>query len=258
MSIPLYQVDAFTSRPLAGNPAAVCLLEGWLDDELLQAIAAENNLSETAFVVARADGSWDLRWFTPTVEVKLCGHATLACAHVLLHDDGEITFHSASGPLRVMRRGHRLTLDFPVMPVLATVDDAAVVDALGVAPSALYAIREVHHARYLLAEYPDESTIASLDVPLIPRTNVIVTAPGDQVDFVSRFFAYGSGIPEDPVTGSAHCTLTPFWVQRLGRSALRARQISRRCGDLWCSWDGGERVHIGGAAVTVIEGRLTL
>lgn len=256
MRIPFYQVDAFTSRPFGGNPAAVCLLESWLPDEVLQAIAAENNLSETAFLVPEGEG-WHLRWMTPTVEVDLCGHATLAAGAVVLGDHPRAAFRTRSGTLVVERRDGMLWLDLPSLPPRAPVDDPAVVAALGAAPRALVGLKEVHHGRYLLAEYASQAEIAALrpDIAALGRlrTNVVVTAPGDEVDFVSRFFAPASGVDEDPVTGSTHASLTPMWAERLGRTRLSARQISRRGGELLCVLDG-DRVRLGGRAVTVIEG----
>ena len=254
-TIPIHQVDAFAAELFQGNPAAVCPLDAWLPDTVLQAVAAENNLSETAFTVPVGTGAFHIRWFTPTVEVDLCGHATLAAAHVLLGDADRIAFRSASGHLSVAREGELLFLDFPALPVDGPADDPAIGVALGQPPIALYRIREVHFARYLLAEYATQAEVAELAVPDVDDTNVIATAPGDAVDFVSRFFAPGSGIPEDPVTGSAHCTLTPFWAERLGRSRLRARQISSRGGDLVCELVG-DRVRIGGTAVTYLVGEI--
>ena len=254
MPIEVIQVDAFARRPFEGNPAAVCPLSAPLSDERMARIAAENNLSETAFCVERPDGDWDLRWFTPTVEVQLCGHATLAAAHVLLGDRPSIRFHTRSGPLTVRRSGDALAMDLPALPPGDVIDDAEVVAALGVEVIALHQVRQVHGARYLLAEVPDAGVVRSMAVPDLGRTNVIVTARGDtaDLDFVSRFFAPGSGVPEDPVTGSAHCTLTPFWAARLGRDRLAARQVSRRGGDLICTLCA-DRVELIGHAVTVKE-----
>lgn len=265
MRVSMYQVDAFTDRPFAGNPAAVCLLGAWLPDATMAAVAAENNVSETAFVVPRPDGDHDLRWFTPSVEVPLCGHATLATAHVLLDEPGTVVFHTRSGPLRVDRRSDgRLDLDLPALGAGDELDDhplrAAVVDGLGRTPLALRHVRQTPAARVLLAEYATEADVAALDAPRIDGINVMATAPADDaaIDVVSRYFAWASGVVEDPVTGSAHCTLVPFWCGRLGRGDLRARQISARGGDLWCRWDGGDRVGIGGHAVTVLHGELIL
>lgn len=263
MRVPLYQVDAFAARLFTGNPAAVCPLPRWLPDDVLQAVAAENNLSETAFLVPEGD-HYKLRWMTPTVEVDLCGHATLAAGFVLLEvletKQQAVSFETRSGRLTVTREDGLLWLDFPALPVLGPARDAgAVAAALGVTPRAVYEIRQVHHGRYLLAELADEAEVVGLNPDVVAlrgqRTNVIVTAPGDEVDFVSRFFAPASGIDEDPVTGSAHCTLTPFWAARLGKTGLRARQRSRRGGELHCQLRG-DRVKIGGRAVLYLRGEI--
>ena len=260
--IPIYQVDAFAERPFAGNPAAVCPLEAWLADDVMQAIAAENNLAETAFFVARDDGSYDLRWFTPAIEVDLCGHATLASAYVvdrhLAPGCAEIRFHSRSGPLGVSRDGTRFVLDFPAQPPQAVAPDLAdaVAAALGQRP--LEVLKETKH----LALLADEAAVLAADpdldaVAALPGDGLIVTAPGDAVDFVSRYFAPHAGIPEDPVTGSAHCLLTPFWARRLDKAQLAARQLSRRGGHLWVE-DRGDRVAIAGHCQPYLEGRITL
>lgn len=261
MRLPLFQVDAFTSRLFGGNPAAVVLLDRWLPDATLQAVAAENNLSETAFVVPEG-ADYRLRWLTPTVEVDLCGHATLAAGYVLLQQGGtRIVFHTRSGALVVRRDGDVYWLDLPALPPMGAVDAPEVVAALGRAPLALRALREVHHGRYLLAEYAHEDEIRALtpDVRALgaARTNVVATAPGLEVDFVSRFFAPASGVDEDPVTGSAHASLAPMWAERLGRTDLWARQLSRRGGELRCVLDG-DRVRLGGHAVLYLEGRIHL
>ncbi len=263
MQIPIYQVDAFAGAPFRGNPAAVCPLGTWLDDRLLQAIAAEDNLPETAFYV-REDGRYRLRWFTPTVEVELCGHATLAAAHVILELRHEvaspgITFDSLSGPLTVARDGDLYVLDFPSRPPAPCPDQAlgeALTSALGARPfsvlraaDCLCVFDREDDVRRLA---PDMSKLAALDC-----FAVIVTAPGSDCDFVSRFFAPKAGIPEDPVTGRAHTTLIPYWSQRTGRKKLFARQISARGGELWCE-DRGGRVGIGGRAVQYLEGRITV
>lgn len=259
MKILQFQVDAFADRLFAGNPAAVCPLEHWLDDELLQAIAAENNLSETAFFVPSEQG-FELRWFTPKVEVKLCGHATLATAHVLFHhlgyDQPEILFETLSGDLRVSRDGVRITMDFPARQVEAIAAPEALLQGLGVEPVEVWAgddymvvLDSEARVRELV---PDLSRLAALD-----RRAVMVTAPGDQCDFVSRFFAPKQGIPEDPVTGSAHCTLTPYWAQRLGKSTLSARQLSPRGGDIQCRLEG-DRVFLSGRALTFLVGELNI
>ncbi len=258
MRIPLYQVDAFTSRLFGGNPAAVCPLEQWLPDETLQAIAAENNLSETAFFIRR-DGRCLLRWFTPKVEVDLCGHATLAAAHVLLNvlaaGGDRVVFDTRSGELVVARDGDRLAMDFPSKPPQPCEPPPTLLEALGGEPI------EVLRADYYLVVYgseaeiralaPDCRRLAPLDSP------VIATAPGDEVDFVSRFFAPCFGIDEDPVTGSAHCTLIPFWTARKCKSWFEARQLSPRGGELYCE-DRGDRVTIAGHAVLYLEGTIHL
>ncbi len=260
--IPLYQVDAFTSVPFRGNPAAVCPLEAWLPDALLQAIAAENNLSETAFFVRRPDGTFDLRWFTPGVEVDLCGHATLASAHVLftLLEPARtaVTFHSKSGPLGVTRDGERSVLDFPAR-VPEPIDPLpGLAEALGARPRTVVKARDVcavfDSAEEVRALAPDMARIAALDC-----FAVSVTAPGTgpdaDVDFVSRFFAPAKGVPEDPVTGSAHCHLVPYWAARLGRTRLAARQVGPRPGELVGTL-AGDRVQMAGHAVLVARGTM--
>ncbi len=258
MTLPLYQVDAFTSRVFAGNPAGVVPLERWLPDATMQAIAAENNLAETAFFVANGAG-YDLRWFTPTVEVDLCGHATLASAYVvatfLKPGAADIAFESRSGRLAVTREGDLYTLDFPARPAKAVAPNQAVAAALGRAPAQLLAAERDYLAIFedeaaVRALRPDMTRLASLDRPC-----VIASAPGAKVDFVSRFFAPSIGIPEDPVTGAAHCVLIPYWSERLGKRVLVARQVSARGGELACE-DRGTRVGIGGRAALYLEGRI--
>lgn len=255
MKIRQFHVDAFAARPFEGNPAAVCPLADWLDDATLQAIAEENNLSETAFYVPAGDG-FQLRWFTPLAEVDLCGHATLATAHVLFthlgHQGDSIRFATRSGSLTVTRSGAALTMDFPASRPLRCDAPAALIDGLGAAPL------EVLAADDYLAVFADETEVRQLapdmrTLSTLALRGVIATAPGKDCDFVSRFFAPRLGIPEDPVTGSAHCALTPFWAARLGKSPLRAHQISRRGGQLRCALQG-ERVTIAGGAVTFMEG----
>lgn len=263
MELLLYQVDAFAQHPFTGNPAAVCPLHGWLPDETLQAIAAENNLSETAFFVARGDG-YELRWFTPVEEVDLCGHATLASAHVVMTelDAGrtEVVFHSRSGDLRVVREETGLAMDLPPLPAAPVSEPSGLAAALGTA------VREVFQARDLLAVVDDAAVVRGLrpDVTAIAALDafgVAVTAPGTgsdaDVDFVSRYFAPRQGIPEDPVTGSLHCTLAPLWGERLGKSRLRARQVSARGGDIDCELVDA-MVRLRGTAVTVIRGAFIL
>jgi PhzF family phenazine biosynthesis protein len=258
MRIPIYQVDAFTGRLFHGNPAAVCPLEAWLPDELLQAIAAENNLSETAFLVREAE-RYRLRWFTPAIEVSLCGHATLAAAFVLFNrlEPGaeRVVFNTLSGELAVTREGELLAMDFPAKPPRPCDPPPGLLEALGGEPI------EALKADYFLVTYEDERAVRALrpDFRALAALGaaVIVAGPGEEVDFVSRFFAPAYGIDEDPVTGSAHCTLIPFYAQRLGKSSLTARQVSRRGGELFCE-HRGERVKIAGRAVLYLEGSIIL
>ena len=255
MEIPIYQVDAFTRRQFAGNPAAICPLDTWLPDETLQAIAAENNLAETAYFVRKGD-RYHLRWFTPAIEVPLCGHATLASAHVLFENLGyqgdRIVFETKSGDLVVTRQGDRLCLDFPSQPPSRCEPHPRLIEGLGAQPL------EILAARYYLAVYATQDDVRALQpnfqvLAALDRLGIIVTAPGHDVDFVSRFFAPAAGINEDPVTGSAHCTLTPYWSRRLGKKSLTARQISTRGGDLWCE-DCGDRVLLAGYAAPYLKG----
>lgn len=258
MKIPIYQVDAFTSQVFRGNPAAVCPLEFWLEDHLLLNIAAENNLSETAFFIEK-DDYFEIRWFTPKVEVNLCGHATLASAHVIFnhrnYQKEEIIFQSKSGMLKVFREGKNLVLDFPTAKISAAIIKQEIRIALGEIPVAVY-----QSGSKLLALYENEKTVAGIQPDFEKLKNVgfmgiIITAPGDSVDFVSRFFAPGVGINEDPVTGSAHTLLIPFWAERLGKSTLKAHQISQRTGELECELKG-DRVWIGGKAITYLTGQI--
>jgi PhzF family phenazine biosynthesis protein len=261
MRIPLYQIDAFADRPFSGNPAAVCPLDAWLPADTMQAIAAENNLSETAFFVAEGD-SYRLRWFTPSVEVDLCGHATLASAHVVFRylrpERDRVIFHTENaGTLIVGREGDALVLDFPARPAVPCANSQTVTAALGKPPVALLASRDY------LAVYDREDEIAALSpdfaaLAALDRFGVIVTAPGSGgIDFVSRFFAPARGVPEDPVTGSAHCTLIPYWAARLGKTRLAARQLSRRGGMLHCELRG-ERVAIAGRSRLYLEGTIEI
>jgi PhzF family phenazine biosynthesis protein len=260
MELPIYQVDAFASKVFAGNPAAVCPLNEWLPDATLQSIARENNLSETAFFV-RTNGRYHLRWFTPGCEVDLCGHATLASAYVLFSELGEsraaILFDTQSGELVVTRRGDRLTLNFPARPPAPVSVHSALRAALG-GPEPL----EVLGARDYLVRYRTEEQVRSLSpnmeaLKAVDRFAVIVTAPGTDCDFVSRFFAPAKGVNEDPVTGSAHCTLVPYWADKLNKSTLYARQISPRGGELFCELKG-DRVDIAGSAVPFLKGTIYL
>jgi PhzF family phenazine biosynthesis protein len=262
MKLPIYQIDAFASAVFRGNPAAVCPLERWLPEQTMQSIAAENNVAETAFFVPRNGGAaheieYDIRWFSPEVEIDLCGHATLASGLVVFTRIGpgreSVTFHSKSGPLTVHRAGELLALDFPARPPERCEADG-VAEALGAAP------RETWRSRDLMAVYDSEEAVRGL-TPSFDRLRaldvfgVIATAPGREVDFVSRFFAPRQGVPEDPATGSSHCTLVPYWSRRLGRKTLRARQLSARVGDFSCE-DRGERVRIAGRAVPYLEGTI--
>ncbi|RMG67926.1 MAG: PhzF family phenazine biosynthesis protein [Calditrichaeota bacterium] len=260
MMLPIYQVDAFSDRLFGGNPAAVVLLEKDLPREVLQSVAQENNLSETAFVYLHTS-PWRIRWFTPLVEVDLCGHATLAAAHVLfVHRSARknpLQFKSRSGCLQVERDGDWLVLDFPVDQLEPVEPTQALVTGLGATPEQLFRGRSDY-----LAVFPDEDVVRTLkpDMATLERVEargIIATAPGNQVDFVSRFFAPRVGVPEDPVTGSAHTSLVPYWARRLGKPRLRARQLSQRGGDLLC-WQEGDRVKIGGRAVTYLVGEIYL
>lgn len=259
MKIRQYQVDAFTGTTFSGNPAAVCPLDNWLDDRLLQAIADENNLSETAFFVPRGDG-FALRWFTPTTEIDLCGHATLASAHVLFNHLGyagqRIAFATRSGELVVERAGRQLAMDFPARPPRHCPAPPALLAGLGGSPTAILAADDY------IAVFDDEATVRDLTPDFacfmrLDRRGVVVTAPGSDVDFVSRFFAPKVGVAEDPVTGSAHCELTPYWADRLGKTTLSARQVSRRGGEIDCRLRG-DRVMLAGQAVTFLQGEIEL
>lgn len=257
----LLQVDAFTGKPFAGNPAAVCLLDGPRDAMWMQDVAAEMNLSETAFVEP-VDGGYGLRWFTPTVEVDLCGHATLASAHVLWEEgevpaDEPIVFHSRSGPLTCHRRTDRIEMDFPARPVSPAEAPAGLIEAVGVSARSVWR----GEVGYLL-ELDGEAAVrdAAPDfrrLRAIPDAWTCITAPATTggFDFVSRFFAPQGGIDEDPVTGAAHCALADFWSKRSGRTDFRAYQCSARGGVVFARLDG-DRVHLGGQAVTVLRGEL--
>jgi PhzF family phenazine biosynthesis protein len=258
MTVRLYHVDAFTSEVFRGNPAAVCPLTEWPPDATMQAIAAENNLSETAFFVPSSD-AYAIRWFTPKVEVDLCGHATLASAFVLferLEPEKKATiFESRGGPLRVHKDDGRYVLDFPARLAVPDTISPELTQALGGDPI------EVGAARDILAVFATEDKVRGLapDTRLLARLEraVIATAPGRGCDFVSRFFAPSFGIDEDPVTGSSHCTLVPYWARRLGKRRLRALQVSARGGELFCE-DRGDRVLIGGRAALFMEGMIHL
>jgi predicted PhzF superfamily epimerase YddE/YHI9 len=253
----LWQVDAFTSEPFAGNPAAVCLLDRPRDDRWMQRVAAEMNLSETAFLLPEGD-AYRLRWFTPAAEVDLCGHATLASAHVLFTKKGGpggISFLTRSGELRALRRGDGIELDFPALPAAEEPPPPGLLEALGVKP------RSTHRSRFdRLLELASEESVREVRPDFralrgVDTRGVIVTARGKRHDFVSRFFAPAVGIDEDPVTGSAHCVLAPFWAARLGKSEMIGFQASPRGGEVRVRLEG-ERVFLGGRAVTVLEGEL--
>lgn len=262
MPQPIVQVDAFTDRPFAGNPAAVCILDAPREEPWMRDVAVEMNLSETAFL-HRVDDGWSLRWFTPAVEVDLCGHATLASAHVLWQDgllapDAEARFHTRSGLLTAVRQGDWIRMDFPAKPEQPAPAPDGLEQALGVRPvytgrSLFDWVVEVESEAVVRALTPDMGMLAKVDA-----RGVIVTAraEGGGYDFVSRFFAPRVGVPEDPVTGSAHCALAPFWAARLGRDALTGFQASRRGGIVQVRV-AGDRVMLGGQAVTVMRGELT-
>jgi PhzF family phenazine biosynthesis protein len=257
MRTPIYQVDAFATGLFGGNPAAVMPMKSFPPDALMQSIAGENNLAETAFFIPEGR-DYRLRWFTPTVEVPLCGHATLASAAVVMErldvDRQEVTFYSASGPLRVRRQGTGYVMDFPVRLFEPTAAPSGLAAALGATPVEVYVnafnyMVILDEARALRALQPDLASIAGLD-----RSGVIVTAPGEGAyDFLSRYFAPAKGIPEDPVTGSAHCMLAPYWSKRLGKTDLRAFQASRRGGAVGCRLRG-DRVELEGGCVFYLEG----
>jgi PhzF family phenazine biosynthesis protein len=264
MKLPIYQIDAFAARPFAGNPAAVMPLDAWLAPDVMQNIAMENNLSETAFFVAASSGPTDfhLRWFTPELEIALCGHATLATAHVIWTHLGfgkdRILFSTEkAGLLSVTRQEGKLSLDFPAYPsVMTTLPGLA--EALGATPAAI-----LRHDSYVTAIFESAEIVAGLapDFGLINKlkADIIATAPGAgyDCDFVSRFFAPAKGVNEDPVTGSAHCRLIPYWAERLGKQQLFAKQISERGGELWCNYRGN-RVDIAGYCTDVMQGQFIL
>lgn len=258
MRLKLYQIDAFSSRPLAGNPAAVCPLEIWLDDATLQAIALENNLAETAFFIPH-EGDYRLRWFTPKSEVDLCGHATLASAYVVFNEleprREEVRFHTRSGALLVTRQSDRMAMDFPAWPPRRVEPPQPLLRALVRPPKEVY-----RSDRDFLVVYESAEDVRALDplmdpLMLVDCLGTIATAPGDDCDFVSRFFAPRVGVPEDHVCGSAHCTLTPYWARRLGKNSMFARQISARGGEIWVELRG-ERLTIAGHAAKFLEGTI--
>ena len=262
MTTPIWQVDAFTDEPFRGNPAAVCILETAIDEDRMQRIALEMNLSETAFVAPR-DGGFRLRWFTPACEVRLCGHATLASAHVLwsegfVEPSATIEFHTLhSGILTARRDGDRIELDFPARPPEEVEPPDGLADALGLDP-----VLVARAARDILVLAKDETSVRSLSPDLtrlgrIDARGVMVTAASEEYDFVSRFFAPAVGIDEDPVTGSAHCCLCPFWAARLGKRSMVGFQASRRGGVVSVKLQG-DRVVLAGSAVTTLRGELVV
>lgn len=260
MKLQMFMVDVFTNTIFTGNPAAVCLLNSWLEDSVLQKIASENNLSETAFLVKKED-YYDLRWFTPKVEIDLCGHATLASAYVIItHLETNVSivsFKTMSGILTVKKKGDTYWMDFPARKPVVIEKESAITEAFGIEPT------EIYKSRDLLVIFENESQIKQIKPDLNRLLEIddcfgfIISSAGDKVDFVSRFFAPRAGISEDPVTGSSHCTLIPFWSERLGKTRLNALQLSERGGVLFCE-NYGERVMIGGNAVLYLKGEINL
>lgn len=261
MKIPIYQVDAFTDKIFGGNPASVCILNKWIPDDLLQSIAGENNQAETAFILGSGN-KYEIRWFTPTVEVDLCGHATLAAAHVLLNElninENPIHFHSArSGLLAVTKQNELLVLDFPTDIFSPVETSQAVIDGISLTPVETFKgktdyLAIVSSQKDVENIVPDLHAISSLS-----GRGLIVSAKGDTCDFVSRFFAPQSGIKEDPVTGSAHTTLTRYWYEKLGKRVMQAEQLSKRKGHLQCVYNG-DRVNIIGNACTYLKGEINV
>ena len=262
VSFPIFHVDAFTGSPFAGNPAAVCPLVEWLDDELLRAVAAENNLSETAYFVPRGE-HFELRWFTPRCEAKLCGHATLASAFVLMQilvpGCNSVRFETRfSGALTVSRDRDLIAMDFPALPPWPCADPpAALVAGLGKTPAEVLQIEDNYFAVYEIEEDVRRIRPNFRLLEELHPAGVAITASGKDADFVSRYFAPSYGIPEDPVTGSTHCSLAPYWGRRLGKEKLHARQVSERGGELWCEVKG-ERVILKGEATLTLRGELLI
>jgi len=260
LKLQIFQVDAFTSAAFGGNPAAVVPLDEWLPEHTMLKIGAENNLSETAFFVKEGD-RYHIRWFTPTIEVNLCGHATLATSHVIFNElkleDAFIPFHSdRSGELNVEKHGDRLVLDFPAYPLEKIAHSNELAKAVGITPAEVW--ESQGNMVFLRAENEEEVRGLEPDMHALTQIGydeVIVTAPGDDCDFASRMFAPRIGIPEDPVTGAIHCTLIPYWAEELGKDKLFARQVSKRGGELFCEL-AGKRVRIGGNAVTYLKGEI--
>ena len=261
MKLTIYQVDAFTDKLFGGNPAAVIPLNAWIDDSLMQKIAEENNLAETVFFVPKQDG-FHIRWFTPELEIDLCGHATLAAAFVLFelleYTNDTIIFYSQSGPLKVYRDGAFLALDFPSWKPERVADypdellkGLGVIEHLGVYKNRDFIV-ELEAEKDVLAIKPDLSLLNKIDV-----IGIVVTSPGTNSDFVSRFFAPNCGVPEDPVTGSSHAQLIPFWAEKLGKTNMHAFQLSKRGGELWCE-QKGDRVIIKGKAAFYMKGEISV
>jgi PhzF family phenazine biosynthesis protein len=258
MAIPYYHVDVFTGELFAGNPAGVCILSAFLAGSTMQKIAVENRHSNTAFVVSRADGDFDLRWFTPKIEDDLCGHATMASAHALAlrkHDVWPVRFHTRSGMLTVARNGDSFEMDFPARPSQPCETPVGLLSALGLKTALVTKSRDylvvIDQAEQVRALSPDIATLGKLDIGI---SGAIVTAPGEgDMDYVCRFFAPSVGIDEDPATGSIHCTLAPYWATRLGKDTLRAQQLSARGGQMQCTIVG-DRVKIAGRARLYLHG----
>ncbi|MGA2388654.1 MAG: PhzF family phenazine biosynthesis protein [Candidatus Sulfotelmatobacter sp.] len=267
MSLPVFHIDAFTETPFSGNPAAVCPLKDCLDDDILRSVAAENNLSETAFLLPK-NGGYELRWFTPRCEVKLCGHATLASAFVIFNflapERGSVLVETVrfetrySGMLTVSREGDLLAMNFPLLePWESRAAPKALAEGLGASPAAVLQIEDNY-----FAVYDSEEAVRRIEPDLriietLHPAGIAVTAPGKECDFVSRYFAPSYGIPEDPVTGSTHCSLAPYWAQRLGKKSLHARQVSKRGGEIWCEVKA-DRVILKGHAVLVMRGEILI
>ena len=261
MQLSIFQVDAFTDRVFGGNPAAVCPLDHWLPDDTMLKIAIENSVAETAFFIPSADG-FEIRWFTPEIEMDLCGHATLATAHVIArhlnYSDSVIKFQSNSGPLAVSVDGDVLTLNFPSRKPEKCEAPRVILDAFQIHPAEVLKSRDymlVYEAEEVIHKIkPDQGMLHQIN---LGTGGVIITAPGDEVDFVSRFFTPQASIFEDPVTGSAHCSLIPYWGERLAKESMTALQVSPRVGKLFCK-NAGERVLISGEAVTYLSGSITI
>ncbi|HJO94012.1 MAG TPA: PhzF family phenazine biosynthesis protein [Victivallales bacterium] len=260
MNIPYYQLDAFTtSKPFSGNPAGVCTLENWLSDDILQNIAMENNLSETAFIVEQ-EGYYDLRWFTPEVEVDLCGHATLAASSLILEylnsEMDSVKFKYNDGYLSAEKSGNMIEINFPSRPPVKCTAPELLIEAMGKQPGEIYLSRD-----YVLV-YDTEEDIASMNpnMNLLSQVDcfgVIITAKGNSADFVSRYFAPGCGVPEDPVTGSAHCNLIPYWSNKLNSEKMHAIQLSKRGGEIHCTYDG-DRVFMSGKCTLFLKGEISI